>query len=109
MFYWSAGQPALFSKASPSSCDHRTVSVVSALRIWNEERWDKTQIGQTSMIITLGGIVTAVCGLADLGRKELPFSRYFILKGKPAGAFPDVAFACLCRPVLNLSEVLPSW
>jgi hypothetical protein len=77
VFYWSAGQSALFPKASPSSCDHRSVSVVSALRIWNEERWDKTQIGQIAMIITLGGIVTAVCGLADLGQKKLPFSNMF--------------------------------
>lgn len=36
------------------------IAMASAV-IWNEERWDKTQIGQIAMIITLGGIVTAVC------------------------------------------------
>eukprot|EP00435_Cladocopium_sp_Y103_P067964 s503_g30.t2 len=36
------------------------IAVASAV-ISNEEQWDKTEIGQMSMIVTLGAIVTAVC------------------------------------------------
>eukprot|EP00438_Fugacium_kawagutii_P027771 Skav220626 [mRNA] locus=scaffold112:162327:168049:+ [translate_table: standard] len=38
--------------------------------IANEDRWDKTELGQKSMVITLGVIVTSVCALASMAVGE---------------------------------------
>jgi hypothetical protein len=54
-----------FEDGSVSPCVticHNGVTLI--LRISNEEQWNKTEIGQMSMIVTLGVIVTAVCRLA---------------------------------------------
>lgn len=80
------------------------------LRIANEDQWDKTEFGQKSMIVTLGVIVTSVCGLASK-KDGFAMSWPVSFRVSSHGGWPKPLLLppCWVFPGFCWGEVLPSW